>query len=62
MVAINYFMLFNTIIIMTKRQKTIRHLVTCYDRHALTLNKKECYYWWQQIQKGLKIVNIKPWY
>lgn len=46
---------------MTKRQKTIRHLVTCYDRHALTFNKKERYYWWQQIQKGLKIVNIKPW-
>lgn len=47
---------------MTKRQKTITHLITCYDRLALPLiNKKTQYYWENQIKKGLKIVNIKPW-
>ena len=47
---------------MTKRQQTMRHLVTCYDRLALCriLNQKN-YYWKKQIEKGLKIVNIKPW-
>jgi phosphotransferase system IIB component len=46
---------------MTKRQKTISHLVTCMTRLKWTTNKKERYYWKQQIKKGLKIVNIKPW-
>jgi hypothetical protein len=46
---------------MTKRQKTMRHLVTCMTRHRNSKTKKEKYYWNQQIKKGLIIVNIKPW-
>ena len=46
---------------MTKRQKTIKHLVTCITRLNFTTNKKERYYWKQQIKKGLIIVDIKPW-
>jgi len=46
---------------MTKRQKTISHLVKCYERLAYAKDKKTKYYWENQIKKGLKIVNIKPW-
>ena len=46
---------------MTKRQKTMRHLITCFSRYKNAKTKKEKYYWHQQIKKGFIIVNIKPW-
>lgn len=47
---------------MTKRQKTIRHLITCLARLAECVeNNQNTFYWEQQIKKGMKIVNIKPW-